>query len=244
MNIKSSGIDRISQGLRPDGRSDGTQSWRSLLFCHWEVDVDTLRPLIPDCFEIDTFDGSAFVATVPFKMQGIRPSWLPKSLAFNFFETNVRTYVVHKGQPGVYFLSLDASSRLAVWAARTGWSLPYYFAKMKSVESETQQIYESCRIDGSGAHQVAFRIGDELGESRPGTLEHFLLERYLLFVERRGQSLVGQVHHSPYVTFSAHVDQIDDELMDCAGVSGMSRLPDLAHYSPGVDVEVFGIRPT
>ena len=236
-------IDRISQGQRPNVRCDGTQSWRSLLFCHWEVDCETLRPLIPDCFEIDTFDGAAFIATVPFKMQAIRPSWLPKSLALNFLETNVRTYVVHKGQPGVYFLSLDANSRLAVWAARVGWSLPYHFATMKSEESHEQQVYESRRINGSGTHRVAYRIEKELGLSRPGTLEHFLMERYLLFVERRGQPLVGQVHHSPYRTFSAHVDQIEDELLDCAGVAGISRLPDLAHYSPGVDVEVFGIRP-
>lgn len=237
-------IDRISQASRPACRSDGTQSWRSLLFCHWEINPAVLRPLIPDRFEIDTFDGSAFVAVVPFKMQDICPRWLPRPMAFNFLETNVRTYVVHNGQPGVYFLSLDASSRLAVWAARTGWSLPYHFARMSSEESEKRFVYTSRRVGGSGGHRVAFRVEQELGVSREDTLEHFLFERYLLFVERHEQTLVGQVHHAPYNTFSAHVDEIDDELMECAGIPGVARAPDLVHYSPGVDVEVFGIRPT
>jgi len=125
-------IDRTAPTRRPPGRNDGTQRWESLLFAHWEISTETLRPLIPKQLDIDTFQGAAYIGVVPFKMRNIRPRWLPKKFAFNFLETNVRTYVVYKDQPGVYFFSLDANSRLAVMAARAGWSLPYHHATMSS----------------------------------------------------------------------------------------------------------------
>ena len=238
-------IDRITPTRRPDGKNDGTQKWRDLLFCHWPVSVSALRNVVPNELEIDTFDGTAYVATVPFKMREIRPSWLPRRLAFDFFETNVRTYVVHKRRPGVYFMSLDVSSRMAVWAARTGWSLPYFFADMSLEKTGDHSIYQSCRpADKSASHRVCFSVGKVLGISKPHTLEHFLFERYLLFAERRKKIVVGTVHHKPYQVSLANIQAIDDGLLNAAGIHEANQLPPLAHFSSGVDVEVFGIKPT
>ncbi len=234
-------IDRILPSQRPAGANDGTQTWESLLFCHWVIPVPTLRELVPAELEIDTFAGRAFVGVVPFKMRHIRPTWLPRALAFNFLETNVRTYVVHNGRPGVYFFSLDANSRLAVWAARLGWSLPYYFARMNASSTDDQHHYHSCRSSGV-EHNVTFRVGQELGPSPVDTLEHFLLERYLLFVARKNQLHVGQVHHQPYHAYLAEVQQLQDGLVKAAGLPAVTSPPELAHYCPGVDVEVFGIQ--
>ena len=236
-------IDRIAPTRRPAGKNDGTQQWRDLLFCHWAVPEESLRSIVPKELSIDTFDGTAYVATVPFKMREIRPTWLPRRFAFNFYETNVRTYVVHNGKPGVYFMSLDASSRLAVWAARTGWSLPYFFADMSCDESGERWIYRSQRPSNKSAnHRVSFTVGDHLGISKPGTLEHFLFERYLLFAKRKDRIVVGAVHHKPYEASLANVIEFEDGLLDAAGIAGLSRMPDLAHFSKGVDVEVFGIK--
>jgi uncharacterized protein YqjF (DUF2071 family) len=234
-------IDRSSPSQRPAGANDGTQTWESLLFCHWAIPFRLLRELVPAELEIDTFDDQAFVGVVPFKMRHIRPRWLPRALAFNFLETNVRTYVVHQGKPGVYFFSLEASSRLAVWAARIGWSLPYHFARMSASCVDHQHRYQSCRSSGV-KHHVTFRVGQELGPSRAGTLEHFLLERYLLFVARRNQIHVGQVHHQPYHAYLADVQTLQDDLVEAAGFPAVTGPPELAHYCPGVDVEVFGIQ--
>ncbi len=235
-------IDRIAPTQRPAGYNDGTQQWRSLLFCHWQIPIDDLRPLVPKRLEIDTFDGQAYVALVPFEMRAIRPRWLPRWLAFNFYETNVRTYVIHNGRPGVYFFSLDANSRLAVWAARQGWSLPYHYASMSGNQIDEQHSYISQRTPGQIDVQVKFRIGAALGCSPPGTLEHFLFERYLLFVEHQRQIFEGQVHHQPYEVFHAEIDELQELILTAAGLPAPRRLPDLTHYSPGVDVEVFGIR--
>ncbi|MCU0710675.1 MAG: DUF2071 domain-containing protein [Pirellula sp.] len=233
-------IDR-SLNNRPLGPNSGTQIWRDLLFLHWKIPTEELRPLVPKELEIDTYDGQSFVALVPFRMCEICPPWLPKRLAFTFFETNVRTYVLHKGKPGVYFFSLDASSRLAVWAARLGWSLPYYYAKMQSESRGELRTYRCTR--GHVRSLVEFSPSGDLETAKPGTMEHFLLERYVLFVKRSGIIYSGTVHHAPYSYQPSIVNRLDDSLVANSGLKLPKNMPDLAHYSPGVNVEVFRIAP-
>jgi uncharacterized protein YqjF (DUF2071 family) len=236
-------IDRIAPTRRPDRRNDGTQRWRDLLFLHWEVAADPLRRLIPEGLELDLFDGRAFVGLVAFAMEGVRPRWWPEALAFRFLETNVRAYVTVGDRPGVYFFSLDAASRLAVWAARATFSLPYHFATMAMEKKDgTEVLYTTVRRSSPGAAlRVRYEIGDEIAGPAPGTLEHFLVERYLLFVERRGRIFTGQVHHAPYPVRRARVSEVEEGLLAAAGIARPGGAP-LAHFSPGVDVEVFGLR--
>jgi uncharacterized protein YqjF (DUF2071 family) len=232
-------IDRIAPTVRPAGKVVGYQKWRSLAFLHWAVPVEALRAVVPAAFALDLYEGTAYVGIVPFAMREIRPSWLPRLFALNFLETNVRTYVVCNNRPGVYFFSLEAASRLAVWHARTFFGLPYHHARMQMTESGGRVDY-STRRGGSGpSHQVRYQIGEPLGASRPGSLEHFLLERYLLFVRRGEQMFAGQVHHTPYPVQRAHVMDVRDELVAAAGLPAVSAPPVFAHYSPGVDVEIF-----
>ena len=131
-------IDRIAPARRPAETPRGYQNWRNLLFLHWPVEVAQLRPLVPDALQLDLYEGQAFVGVVPFAMEGVRPRWLPPSLAFAFLETNVRTYVVHNDRPGVFFLSLDAAHSPAVWAARKFWGLPYFRADMEMQLAESE----------------------------------------------------------------------------------------------------------
>lgn len=234
-------IDRTAPTRRPSGPARGFQQWRSLLFIHWEVAEETLRHLVPRSLDLDLLDGKAYVGVVPFAMEGVRPAWCPRFAAFRFLETNVRTYVIHRGRPGVYFFSLDAASRIAVWAARKFWGLPYFDATMEMRVEEEEVFYETRRPDGPH-HRVRYRWGEPLGSSREGTAEFFFLERYLLFVERQNQILAGQVHHSPYPAHQAEILEVNDSLMDAAGLAKLSETPCFVHYSPGVDVEIFDLR--
>ena len=236
-------VDRIAPTRRPSGRCRGYQNWRSLLFMHWPVPVETLRPLVPSAMELDLYEGQAYVGVVPFAMQGVRPRWCPELFAFHFLETNVRTYVCHQGRPGVYFFSLEAASRLAVWAARTFWSLPYYHAEMSLDQQGDEFLYQSRRRLSDVKHKVRYRLGELLGPSEPGSLEFFFLERYLLFTEHRGEIYAGQVHHSPYPAQAAEVLELEDELMEAAGLGRCPGPPAFTHYAAGVDVEVFDLRP-
>ena len=96
-------IDRIEPTRRPNLRPRGYQQWRSLLFMHWSIPVEILRPLVPEPLELDLYQGSAYVGIVPFVMLRVRPWCLPARMGFDFLETNVRTYVHLNGRPGVFF---------------------------------------------------------------------------------------------------------------------------------------------
>jgi len=236
-------IDRIAPTRRPDRKPDGWQKWRSLLFMHWSIPVEALRPIVPPELELDLYQGQAYIGIVPFEMLDVRSWWMPQRIALNFLETNLRTYVVHKGRPGVYFVSLEAASPLAVWAAKRIWSLPYFHAAISMREEEGIVHYQSKRTQPTGDHSVRYRVGDALPVSQPGTLEHFFLERYLLFLTQGRNTLVGQVYHTPYPAHTAEVLEVEDSLATAAGLPQLQGLPELAHYSPGVDVEIFGLQP-
>src|ERR671920_2567916 len=105
--------------------------WQDLLFMHWPLREDTLRPLIPPGLTLDTFDGSAWLGVVPFRMSGVRPRSLPRVPWLSAFpEINVRTYVTAEGKPGVWFFSLEATSRVAVRVARWAFHLNYLDAQI------------------------------------------------------------------------------------------------------------------
>lgn len=238
-------IDRIAPTRRPDRKAAGTQRWRELLFLHWPVPVEAVRAQVPESFELDLWDGVAYVGAVPFAMEGVKPWWAPEAVAFAFLETNLRAYVTYKGEPGVYFFSLEAASWIAVQAARVGWGLPYFHATMTSEQRDDGLVhYKTTRRGDAGALlDVTYRLGEPLGPSEPGSLEHFLLERYLLFVDRGGVIDRGQVYHTPYPAQRAEVLSVREGLFAAAGLPPAQGPPPLVHYASGVDVEVFGPDP-
>jgi uncharacterized protein YqjF (DUF2071 family) len=175
-------------------------TWRDLLFMHWPVDVDALRPLVPPSLSIDTFDGSAWLGVVPFDMTGVRPHFLPAVPGLsNFPEINLRTYVTAEDRPGVWFFSLDAHSRLAVRLARTTFHLPYFDAEMSCRAPNDEIHYRSVRTH-RGAPPAEFEAryspAGKPFESGQGTIENFLTERYCLYsADERGNVRRGEVHH-------------------------------------------------
>src|SRR5918998_2507341 len=103
----------------PDGPWLMAQTWGDLLFAHWPVPVEALRPLVPRPLPVDTFDGTAWLGVTPFEVSGLRlRGTVPAPRLSRFAELNVRTYTSHGGKPGIWFFSLDAASAVAVAAAR------------------------------------------------------------------------------------------------------------------------------
>jgi uncharacterized protein len=205
------------------------------------VPVEALRPLVPARLELDLHDGVAYLGLTPFAVRSARPLGAPRALGLRFLETNVRTYVRVDGrEPGVYFFSLDAASLIAVAGARLGLGLPYFPARMRARRRDGVAEYAARRLSGRRSRlAVRYEIGEPLGASRPGTLRHFLLERYLLHLERWGRLWTVRVHHRPYSVRRARVLGLREEFIAADGLPEPAGLPPLAHYSPGVDVEVF-----
>lgn len=220
----------------------GTQRWHQLLFSHWEVDAAALKALVHPRLSIDTFEGKAFIGVVAFTMQNVQPwSWLPRvPTATEFFEINVRTYVHLDGEePGIVFFSLDATSRLAVLAARTMWGLPYFLSTISCADGWACERRWPSHAPMSG-FRASFQVGPRLPASQPASLEFFLAERYQFYAAGIGGRLRrARVFHPPYPLHAVHGATVSAQLVEAAGVKAGARTPDL--YSPGVDVEVFSL---
>jgi uncharacterized protein YqjF (DUF2071 family) len=225
------------------------QEWRHLLFLHWRAEPRALERLLPEGLEVDTFEGAAWIGLVPFTIRPTRPPVVSLPLLPSFHEVNLRTYVRRRGgDPGVFFFSLDAASRLAVVGARTWYRLPYHFARMRmtfedahSTGGEFRIRYESSRLwPGPVPARCALRYGPLPGapdQARAATLDHFLVERYLLYAVSRGRLRRARVAHVPYPLRRAAFDSLDETLSAAAGLPGPAG-DLLAHYSPGVSVDI------
>ena len=218
----------------------GHQRWRDLLFLHWPASRDALRPLVPDTLEIDSFVGQAYVSLIPFAIAESRAAGAPRLLAIRFLETNLRTYVrAADGEPGIYFFSLEASSLLAVAAARLFFGLPYFPAAMAMRREGAEIEYASRRRGARDAMiEVAWSIGDAMEGAALGTRDHFLIERYSLYVTRVGRLYRGRVRHLPYPLRRVAVRRLVQTVVTAAGLSEPTT-PPICHYSPGVDVDIF-----
>ena len=240
-------IDCAAPRQRPDGPIVMRPNWRELLFLHWPFDPQIVQKLLPDGLEVDTFEGRAYVGLVPFRMEAVRPNWMPNLGRFGkfydtFAELNVRTYVVHGGVPGVWFCSLDAASALATIAARVWFGLPYFKARIRSHVARDGTIsYWSKRLWPAplpAICSVKYRPHGAIFHARPNTLEDFLVERYVLYSARRGCLYRGRVHHTPYPLQNAELLNLRESCFSAAGLARPDEAPHIL-YSPGVDVAVW-----
>ena len=223
-----------------------TQTWHDLLFAHWPIDTNAVREHVPAGFAIDTFEGQAWIAVVPFRMTNVAPRGVPALPWVSAFpELNVRTYVRVHGRPGVYFFSLDAANPVAVGVARTLVHLPYFTAAME-VEQEGDWIsYRSRRTSAKGAPAELVARYRPLGPVTPpveGTLEYFLTERYCLFtVDQAFRAYSLDIHHPRWPLQAAEAEITVNTMADAAGIRLPSMAP-LLHFSKRQDMVGWGLK--
>lgn len=237
--------------------------WHDLLFAHWPISPDVLRPLLPDGLEVETFDGSAWIGVVPFRMSGTRLRRCPPvPTTSSFPELNVRTYVRPAGSTteealGIWFFSLDAASRIAVRTARAGFGLPYRDARMRVT---TVKSWEP-GANRDGGTTTTTRIGAAIEyaserteegfppaqfeatygpsgppfRSRAGSLERFLTERYRLYAVRDGTLVSVSVHHVPWPLQPAEAEIRKNTMTEGLGLSLPAGTP-LLHFARRLDV--------
>ena len=215
--------------------------WLDLLFAHWPVPAAALRPLVPPGLEVDTFEGQAWLGVVPFRMEDVGPRFLPAPPGPGAFpELNVRTYVRRGGRGGVWFLSLDAASRLAVEGARAAFHLPYVRATMSSsVDDDGWVRYRSERSDDrapAASFVARYRPSGTVEPAAPGSLAAFLTDRRGLYAaDGAGRLSWTAIRHAPWPLQPA---EADIELNTMATATGI-ELPDVSpflHFARRLDV--------
>lgn len=218
------------------------QRWHDLLFAHWPIAPEAMRPLIPSQLGLDTFDRQCWVGVVPFRMSGVRARGLPAIAGTSCFpELNVRTYVVCNGKPGVYFFSLDAANRLAVGTARLLFHLPYFHAEMQSDDIGGEIVYRSRRKKGDAEFQGRYRPLTAVIMRSRGTLEHWLTERYCLYTTVHRKVYRGEIHHQPWPLQNASA-QIDINTMATASGIVLPDTQPVLHFAKRLDVLIWPLR--
>ncbi|MBC6697697.1 YqjF family protein [Hymenobacter puniceus] len=229
------------------------QRWSNLLFAHWPVPPELLRPYLPARLEVDTFAGQAWLGVVPFTMSDIRPLGLPAVPGLSaLHELNVRTYATLDGVPGVWFLSLDATQPLGVWAARTLFHLPYLHARI-SLTEKAGMLRAVAERTHRGAAPATFaatwKPGAVLPQAELGTLAYFLTERYCLYTagpnlmqDVQGSSLWrGRLFHEPWTLRAATLHEWDSTLVESHGLPTPLG-PPLLYATDPLDVQVQELR--
>ena len=226
----------------PEGEWAWRQSWCDLLFAHWPVPAAQLQPLVPPPLRVQEFEGTSWVGVVPFRMQGVMRRPLPDLPYFSAFpELNLRLYVEHDGKPGVWFLSLDATNAVAVWAARRFFHLPYFHARIDMLGPPERIDYHSVRLSKPRRVEFVARYqpASESYESRPGSLEHWLTERYCLYAQAPGGQIYRvEIHHHPWPLQRAKAEIGRNDLFAPHGLS-IPGPPELVHFSRHLDVVVW-----
>jgi uncharacterized protein YqjF (DUF2071 family) len=218
------------------------QTWLDLLFAHWPISLDVLRPLVPQELPLDTFEGKCWVGIAPFHMRNVRPRFVPALPWLSAFpELNVRTYATVDGKPGVYFFSLDAANWPAVLGARFSFHLPYFHAKMSVQINQATISYQSVRSRG-GAEFAANYAPIAPVQVRPrGTLEHWLTERYCLYTVFRGQVYRGEIHHLPWPLQDAMAEITTNTMAAAARIPLPEAVP-LLHFARKLDVLIWPLQ--
>ena len=203
------------------------QTWNDLLFAHWPIDPGIMRRLVPSVLPLDIFNGQCWVAVTPFHMTGVRVRWTPALPGLSAFpELNVRTYVTYGGKPGVYFFSLDAGSRVAAWAARTTYQLPYFYARMRVADPDREKEgwiqYHSLR-NSRAELRGRYRPIAAVQLRKPGTLDHWLTERYCLYTVVCDSIYRAEIHHEPWPLQDAEAEFS----MNTMATAAQIRLPEI-----------------
>lgn len=219
------------------------QTWHELLFAHWPVAPEMVRPTLPAGLALDLFDGRAWVGVVPFRMSGIRLRPQPAAAPWlgAFLELNVHTYVTAPGgdRPGVFFYSLDAANPVAVAVARRWYRLPYFFARMRLRRDGDWFEYTSHRVH-PGAPRATFagryRPAGPVLRAGPGSLEAWLTERYCLYAaDPRGAVYRGEIHHAPWPLQPAEAELRFRALTAQHGIA-LPDTPPLLHFARRLEV--------
>ena len=217
------------------------QTWNDLLFAHYPIKLEVLQKLVPDVLPLDSFNDMGWIGVVPFHMTDIRLRGLPPLPGTDKFpELNVRTYVTLAGKPGVYFFSLDAANRLAVWVAKTFYHLPYMYADIKMNHNGLIIDFESNRQSKDDVKLAcSYRPISEPSYAAKGSFEEWMAERYCFYtLNNKGVPLRCDILHQPWLLQHAEAEFSQNTILSKQGILVESDEP-ILHFSKKIEVRTW-----
>ena len=215
--------------------------WQHAVFIHYEVDPGALQREVP--FELDLHEGRTYLSLVAFTMRGMRPrrggrlaAMFLKPIATHGF-LNVRAYVKHGGEAGIYFLAEWLPNHLSLLLGPGVFGLPYREGSLEyRHEHEQGRLSGSVTAKNSLRLEYSARINPE--ESfRPcgeGSLDEFLLERYTAFTARGSQRRKFRIWHPPWPQTGINIEIKDDGLLRQTWPWFQNSRLAGGNYSPGL----------
>jgi uncharacterized protein YqjF (DUF2071 family) len=205
------------------------QEWNNVIFLHWSIDPEIVREYVPKEIEIDLYNNEAWISMLAFSMENVRLRNLPSMpCIFDFYELNIRTYVKYKNKTGVYFLSIEASSKLACFLARSLSELPYRYSSMK----RSDDCFESTHSDLKDNFKLIYQSGENLNEKND--FDIWLTERYALFQDGKNGINAFEIHHVEWPLSKVKIDALKIDYPRFNGL--LHEAPVLSHYSKGVQI--------
>mgnify|MGYP001189003474 CR=1 FL=1 len=195
--------------------------WDRVLFLNFEVNREALQSEVP--FELDLWEGRAYVTLVAFTLRRLRfrlggsvGRLICGPIAEHEF-LNVRTYVRHRGEPGIFFLTEWVPNRLARWLGPATFGLPYRLGELRYDHDFAQgKLTGTVRDRATGSNLNYFgRImtGTDPRPVENGSRDEFLLERYTAFTTRRSQKMFFRIWHEPWLQSAVEVQFHDRTLL-------------------------------
>ena len=215
--------------------------WDRAVFINYRADPEILQRYVP--FPLDLRDGDAFVSIVTFTLVRMRPrlggrlaEWLVSPIGTHEF-LNIRTYVRHRGEPGIFFLAEWLPNRLSVFLGPRTFGLPYRFGQLRydhvaegsNLRGSVDGREGSLRYEGS-VHSPKFT------SCETGSLSEFMLERYTAFTHRGNRRRLFRIWHPPWQQASAEIELSADTLIASTGSWWETAEYVDSNYSPGAEV--------
>ncbi|MBA4148408.1 MAG: DUF2071 domain-containing protein [Verrucomicrobia bacterium] len=216
-------------------------NWRQVAFFHYAVKPEFLQSQVP--FELDLYEGKAYVSGVAFYLEKLRPKFggalgaaFMKPIA-NHELLNIRTYVRHNGETGIYFLAEFLPNLLSAQLGPRFCGLPYRYAKLAYHHEPSHGKIAGQGRAGGNCIAYTGKVNSEapFRHCEEGSLEEFVLERYTAFTWRKRIIRSFRVWHPAWCHTEMGIEIQEDALLKTTG--DWVRRADLigAHYSPGFD---------
>jgi len=198
MDVKTSGqCSQVAKQnlINREGGPSITCNWARFVFLHYEVEPALLQPDIP--YALHLFEHKAYISLVAFTMEqfrfskgGVFAKWLTAPIPTHQY-FNIRTYVQHGGDNGIYFINEWISHLLCSITGSIMYGLPCHYGKLHYQYDDHLRQFSGrlipANMRGAYDYQAEGDPQKQCEHVKKDSLDEFLLERYIAFVKSYGK---------------------------------------------------------